>query len=69
MDSINFCCERLKVVYERVDPEHEILIFTTDFDETQWYINGLSHLYYCPFCGSYIAGKGFGKKIEPYSKK
>lgn len=65
MGEISFCCETLREMYEIFDHDHKVLVYTTKFDETQWYINGLAHLYFCPFCGSYIAGRGFGKKIEP----
>jgi len=65
---ISFCCARLKDAYKEIDPDHEILVFTEKFDETQWFINGLAHLYFCPFCGSYIAGHGFGKKVEPFAQ-
>ena len=68
MGELTFCCWRLKDIYEEVGPEHEILVFTREFDETQWYINGLGHLYFCPFCGSCIAGEGFGSKVEPFTK-
>jgi hypothetical protein len=68
MDELTFCCWRLKAAYEEDDPEHEVLVFTRKFDETQWYINGLAHLYFCPFCRSYIAGEGFGRKAEPFPK-
>ncbi|ATW24575.1 hypothetical protein [Candidatus Formimonas warabiya] len=69
MEKITFCCERLKDAYEEIDPDHEVLVFTEEFDETQWFISGLAHLYFCPFCGSYIAGNGFGKKVEPFKQK
>ncbi len=69
MDKITFCCETLKEMYEVFDPKHKILVFTREFDETQWYIRGLAHLYFCPFCGSYIAGTGFGKKVEPFIRE
>lgn len=69
MDEITFCCKRLKDAYEVIDQNHEILVFTRRYDETQWYISGLAHLYFCPFCGSYIAGEGFGIKVEPFAKE
>jgi hypothetical protein len=53
------CCERFKEFYETGD-----IVFayakTQEIDETQWLVNGLAHLYYCPFCGEYIKGRGFG---------
>lgn len=69
MNEITFCCQRLKDAYEEIDHDHEILVFTRKYDETQWYISGLAHLYFCPFCGSYIAGEGFGRKVEPFTKE
>lgn len=69
MVEITFCCERLKDMYEENDPNHEILVYTRDFDETQWYINGLGHLYFCPFCGCYIKGEGFGGGCKPFKQK
>lgn len=35
MEEVPFCCERLKDAYKKIDPKHEILVFTRDFDETQ----------------------------------
>lgn len=35
MVEITFCCERLKEAYEEIDPEHDVLVFTSKFDETQ----------------------------------
>lgn len=38
-------------------------------DETEWFMPEWLHIYYCPFFGTYIAGKGFGspqpKRILP----
>ena len=50
------CCERFRQCVE----EGEI-VHADDFDETEWYIPEWHHVYYCPFCGSYIKGEGFGK--------
>lgn len=55
----NFCCERFHDCYK----EREILFAyadTQEIDETQWYVEGFFHLYYCPFCGASIKGRGFG---------
>lgn len=53
------CCERFQDFYETGE-----IVFayadTQEIDETQWFIDGLAHLYYCPFCGEYIKGRGFG---------
>jgi hypothetical protein len=29
-------------------------------DETEWAIGGFYHLYYCPFCGAFVKGAGWG---------
>lgn len=53
------CCDRFKQAVE----EHEIKFSysdTTAVDETAWYIEGMWHIYYCPFCGKHIKGGGFG---------
>ena len=31
-----------------------------EIDETAWYVEGMWHLYYCPFCGADVKGGGFG---------
>ncbi|MDH3455038.1 MAG: hypothetical protein OEL80_07795 [Desulfuromonadales bacterium] len=53
---LTFCCER----FEEAVEEHEIY-HSPDNDETEWYIDMLWHLYYCPFCGTFIKGKGWGE--------
>jgi hypothetical protein len=35
-------------------------------DQTEWYVDGWEHLYYCPFCGRHIKGKGFGTYDEQH---
>ena len=37
-------------------------------DETRWFINGGYHIYFCPFCGKYIKGKGWGRVIKGFPK-
>jgi hypothetical protein len=53
------CCELFKEWYETSE-----IVFayaeTQEIDETQWFVDGFAHLYYCPFCGEYIKGRGFG---------
>ncbi|MCI0595400.1 MAG: hypothetical protein L0Z48_02535 [candidate division Zixibacteria bacterium] len=40
------------------------------YDETEWYAVNWFHFYYCPFCGTNIKGKGFGRyDIETKTKK
>jgi hypothetical protein len=62
----NFCCERFKDFYDSGE-----LVYAYEkssrIDETDWIIDGLAHCYYCPFCGSFIKGKGFGNYDERYS--
>jgi len=61
----NCCCERfadffksgeIRYAYEK----HQ------EVDETEWIIDGVGHLYYCPFCGAFIKGYGFGNYDETY---
>ena len=53
------CCERFIDSYQKKE-----IVFayadTQEIDETQWFVDGFTHLYYCPFCGEYIKGRGFG---------
>ena len=53
------CCGRFKEA-----AKHEEICFsysdTNKIDETAWYIDKLWHIYYCPFCGKFIKGEGFG---------
>lgn len=30
-------------------------------DETQWFFPKWLHIYYCPFCGTLVKGKGTGR--------
>ena len=50
------CCNRFK---ESV--KEKFIIRAIGYDETEWYFDGWLHLYYCPFCGTNIKGKGFGE--------
>ncbi len=65
-----FCCERFKEFYN----SGEIIYAyekSNEIDETDWIVASFAHLYYCPFCGSFIKGKGFGtydKKYPPNEK-
>lgn len=61
----NFCCERFKDSYNEGDIAYAYEDFQ-DIDETDWFINGFAHLYFCPFCGAYIKGRGFGNYNKKY---
>ena len=37
-----------------------IIIKSTGHDETAWHFKDWLHIYYCPFCGKSVKGKGFG---------
>jgi hypothetical protein len=57
------CCKRFYEAYladeiSYAHEEHE------EPDETEWYISGLWHLYYCPFCGTFIKGRGFSEQAN-----
>ncbi|MFA5148522.1 MAG: hypothetical protein WC491_05300 [Candidatus Omnitrophota bacterium] len=64
----NFCCERFKEFYDedsiQYSYEHGLTI-----DETDWTIDRFAHLYYCPFCGAFIKGYGFGNYEKKYPPK
>jgi hypothetical protein len=53
---IKFCCGRfLESVNEKV------FVHSAINDETEWYMPEWLHIYYCPFCGAFIKGKGTGE--------
>ena len=54
-----FCCKRFEEFYREGEISYAYSQ-SQEIDETQWIINGFAHLYYCPFCGKYIKGRGFG---------
>lgn len=54
--NINYCCKRFKQLFELNEIDH-----FAEEDETEWVVPNHFHLYYCPFCGTYIKGKGLGK--------
>ena len=35
-------------------------------DNTEWAVQGFYHLYYCPFCGTFIKGRGWGRYDEKF---
>lgn len=63
MPELVFCCEQFKAAYSNNEIMH-----ADDFDETEWYIPEWYHLFYCPFCGKYIKGQGFGEPSVPYDE-
>jgi len=56
MAKTRVCCRSFK---ESV--EEKKFIHSKGVDETEWYIPEWYHIYFCPFCGTNIKGKGFGK--------
>lgn len=57
------CCDRFYEAY-LADEISFAYDKRTELDETEWFISGLWHLYYCPFCGAFIKGRGFGNNDE-----
>lgn len=55
-EDASYCCDRFK---ESVT-DGNILHADDIPDETEWYLPEAGHIYYCPFCGSFIKGEGFG---------
>ncbi len=56
----NYCCPRFE---ESVKERKLVYTYTHNkkIDETAWFMPEWLHIYYCPFCGEYIKGKGYGK--------
>lgn len=52
---MTYCCTR----FEEAVRYSEIVRAESE-DETEWFIPELWHLYFCPFCGASIKGKGWG---------
>jgi hypothetical protein len=51
-----YCCSRFS---ESVGGK--VFIHSSDDDETEWFMPEWLHIYYCPFCGAFIKGKGWGE--------
>jgi len=51
-----YCCFRFQ---ESVKVDKTIMK-ATGYDETEWFLPHGGHIYFCPFCGRKIKGKGFG---------
>ena len=54
------CCSRFQHAIDEKEIKYSY-INTISVDETAWYVEGMWHIYFCPFCGSNIQGGGFGK--------
>ena len=51
-----YCCFRFR---ESVKVDKTI-IKAKGYDETEWHLPEGGHIYFCPFCGHKVKGKGFG---------
>ena len=60
-----FCCERFGEFYDS-GKIHYAYERHSNIDETEWIIDGFAHLYFCPFCGAFIKGHGFGNYDKKY---
>jgi hypothetical protein len=54
MKKMTFCCERFTDAVKSKE-----IIRSDKKDETEWFIAGLWHIYFCPFCGTSVKGKGW----------
>lgn len=64
MEEITFCCERLKDAYEEIDPEHDVLVFTSKFDETQWFIMGWLIYTFTHFVVAILLERDLGERLN-----
>lgn len=62
---VQYCCSRFESSVKEGEFSYAYK-YGNEIDETQWVITGWYHLYYCPFCGKYIKGRGFGIAPKPY---
>jgi len=62
-----FCCSRFNHAVKEGRFVFAYVIVRT-IDETQWIDAGGYHIYYCPYCGTYIKGEGYGFRPKPYNK-
>ncbi len=60
----NYCCSRFQESVAEGKIEH----VKDAIDETEWYLTEWLHVYYCPFCGSFIKGEGYGTYHEETGK-
>ena len=57
------CYKRFK---ESIEKDH-VMERADDIPyETEWYLVSCGHIYYCPFCCTFIKGKGFGEYDKKY---
>lgn len=62
-----YCCVLFK---ESVEEGH--IFRAKGYDETEWFLKEWFHIYYCPFCGTKVKGKGWGKydiQVKTKNKK
>ena len=57
--NLSLCCPRFAEAHKSGEVVYAYSN-STNIDETSWFIPGLWHLYFCPFCGENIKGIGFG---------
>ncbi len=50
------CCRHFQIAVKE-----KFIMKAIGYDETEWFFNKGFHLYYCPFCGTNIKGKGWGE--------
>jgi hypothetical protein len=61
----SYCCTRFR---ESVEKE-QFIHSDSESDETEWFMPEWLHIYYCPFCGTLIKGRGFGDyNRKPFPK-
>ena len=61
---MKYCCQRFA---ESVDEGK--IIHSTANDETEWHMPEWLHIYFCPFCGANVKGKGFGNFDKEKKRK
>ena len=71
MEEKKYCCER----FERYVKKKQIIYAyqpprpAGELNETAWITHDLWNIYYCPFCGSLIKGKGWGTYDKTHPPK
>ena len=65
LNESKLCCERFAEWYHSGEIQYAYENHT-NIDETEWIIDGMAHIYYCPFCGAFIKGHGFGNFDQKY---
>ena len=60
-DKRTYCCERF-----RVGVKEGSIHYCGKRDETEWAVQDFYHLYYCPFCGAFVKGTGWGDYDKKY---